>query len=660
MAKMSNVKKKTRSADGRKRSAANKKQVDKISTHVSGRSAKSSAAKRARTTKLKKQAGPVQRSETRSKSSLSQHRRVASLEAQLKEAKDTIKIMTEDFESTREELQSANEEILSSNEELQSINEELETSKEELQSTNEELTTINEELQVRNSELKDASDYTRAIIETMHESILMLTGDLRVKTANKGYYQMFHAAPEETEGALFYELAEHQWDIPQLRKQLTMVQSRDIPFTGFEVSANFSNIGPKTMLLNAYKFPKKEGSEPLILLAIQDITHRKHIEEELRGNEEKFRLLVQNSSDIITVFDQDATILYESPAIENILGYKPEEREGRNINMDPIVHPDDRKSKIGMLKKAMENPKENVYGEFRLRHKNGKYRTIEAIFRSFLDDTRINGIIANYRDVTDRKILEQQKDEFIGIASHELKTPVTSIKAYTQILQDVFEKAKDVKSAEMLEKMNTQVDRLTVLIVDLLDFTRIEGGKLKFREENYDLNDLISDVAEDMQRTAKHHKIETKLGRSIAIHGDRDRTGQVLANLLNNAIKYSPGAKRIIVTSKVEKDAVTICVQDFGIGIENTLVDKVFDRFFRVTEPVMNTFPGLGLGLYIAAEIVRRQGGKIWVKSAKNEGSTFCFSLPKEKFTPSRLEKFQDNQLQYSLATANFGKEKKK
>jgi two-component system, chemotaxis family, CheB/CheR fusion protein len=558
-------------------------------------------------------------------------KKVESLEAQLKEAKDTIRIMTEDFEATWEELQSTNEEILSSNEELQSINEELETSKEELQSTNEELTTISEELQIRNSELKEAAEYTRAIVETMHESLLMLNGDLRVKTANKGYYQMFKALPEETEGFFFYQLADHQWDIPQLRKQLTMVQTRDFPFTGFEVTAEFPRIGRKTVLLNAYKFPRREGAEALILLAIQDITHRKHMEEELRANEEKFRLLVQNSSDIITVFNRDGTILYESAAIENVLGYKPEEREGRNISMDPIVHPDDRKTKLAMLGTAIERPKENVYGEFRLRHKNGSYRTIEAIFRSFLDDRRINGIIANYRDVTDRKILEQQKDEFVGIASHELKTPVTSIKAYTQILQDVFEKAKDKKSAEMLGKMNTQVDRLTTLIVDLLDFTRIEGGKLKFRDENYDINVLISDVVEEMQRTTKHHTIQKKLDAAIMVRGDRDRVGQVLTNLLNNAIKYSPDSNRIIVRSKIDNDAVTICVQDFGIGIDGALVDKVFDRFFRVTEPVMNTFPGLGLGLYIAAEIIKRQGGNIWAKSTKGKGSTFCFSLPRPR-----------------------------
>jgi len=330
-------------------------------------------------------------------------KKIASLEGQLREARESIKIITEDFEATREELQSANEEVLSSNEELQSINEELETSKEELQSTNEELITINEELQIRNAELKEAGDYAKAVIETMHESLIMLTDDLKVKNANKGFYQTFQVTPEETEGVFLYELGNRQWDIPELRRQLKMVQTRDIPFINFEVSHNFPTIGWKSMILNAHKFPMKEGGQSMILLAVQDITERKKIVESLKENEERFRLLIQNASDIITVFDQDGTIKYESEAVEGMLGYTAKERIGRNINMDPIVHPDDRDIKIGLLKTSIAKPKENVFGQFRLRHKDGSYRTIDAIFRNLLDDKKINGIIANYRDITERK-----------------------------------------------------------------------------------------------------------------------------------------------------------------------------------------------------------------------------------------------------------------
>lgn len=277
------------------------------------------------------------------------------------------------------------------------------------------------------------------------------------------------------------------------------------------------------------------------------------MEDTLKSNEERFRLLVQNASDIITVFDQDGTIKYESPAIEPLLGYKPEERVGRNLNMDPIVHPEDRNIKLDLFRTAVDSPSKNLYGEFRLRHKNGTYRTIEAIFRNLLHDPKINGVIGTYRDITERKILEHQKDEFIGIASHELKTPVTSIKGYTQILEKKFRDSRDKQSTELLGKLNTQINRLTNLIVDLLDFTRIENGKLKFREEEYNINDLIEEVIDEMQQTTSAHTIIRKLARPVIINGDRYRTGQVLTNLLSNAIKYSPGAKRSLYPPKLSR-----------------------------------------------------------------------------------------------------------
>jgi two-component system CheB/CheR fusion protein len=568
----------------------------------------------------------------RSKKSISEsERRIIALENELKDARQNVKIITEEFETTREELQSANEEVLSSNEELQSINEELETSKEELQSTNEELTTINEELHNRNNELRQTSEYAEAILQTVHEAILLLNNDLRVQKANRGFYDLFKTTPDLTEGYYLHDLGNSQWDIPVLRKQLKLVQSKGQNLVNFEVDHEFPDIGRKVMLLNAESLQLKEQKHGLWLLAMQDITERKKIVSEILDKEENFRLMLQNSYDIITVFDKDGTIKYQSAAVENILGFKPEERIGKNIFQEKIIHPQDKAKKESMIREAIALPDQNIHAEIRMQAKDGRYRIIDAVVRNMLSNERINGILATYRDITDRKQLEQQKDDFIGIASHELKTPVTSIKAYAEVLQLKFMQLKDKDSAQLAKKMEKQVDRLTFLINDLLDITKISEGQLQLNLSSFDINALVREKSEEIQRIATGHKIILKLGRPRKVWGDKERTGQVVLNILSNAVKYSPKGKRVIISTEADKENVTVSIQDFGVGIDMELRKKIFDRFFRLNDEQHKNFPGMGLGLYIAAELIRKQDGKIWVNSTKGKGSTFHFTLPVRK-----------------------------
>jgi signal transduction histidine kinase len=249
------------------------------------------------------------------------------------------------------------------------------------------------------------------------------------------------------------------------------------------------------------------------------------------------------------------------------------------------------------------------------------------------DTIESKGLIRAIRYAIERKKADIQKDEFLGFASHELKTPVTSIKAYMQLMQLYArrEKSSTQKLQELLplvRKVDTQVDRLTHLINDLLDVTKVQAGKLEFNLEDFFLDEVLDEVVGNIQMTAQKHRIVVEGKTSVHVCGDRERTAQILINLLSNAIKYSPQADRVLVHLTDSEDNVRVAVQDYGIGIAKENQQKIFERFYRVDGMKQETYPGLGLGLHIAAEIVKRQNGRLSVESAEGKGSIFCLELP--------------------------------
>jgi PAS domain S-box-containing protein len=267
--------------------------------------------------------------------------------------------------------------------------------------------------------------------------------------------------------------------------------------------------------------------------------------------------------------------------------------------------------------------------EFRINHSDGSTHWCVANGRpQYRMDGSFSGYIGACVDITEQKNLQQQKDDFIGIASHELKTPVTSIKAYTQVLERMLLRKGYSQEAEMIKRMDVQLNRLTSLIGDLLDVTKINSGRLQFNDCEFDFNTLVRELVEDLQRTTEKHKLIENLTPTGLVFGDKERIGQVITNLIANAIKYSPQSDKIIVRTSMKNNEVNLCVQDFGIGISKDKLNRVFEQFYRVSGDMQHTFPGLGLGLYISSEIIKREGGKIWVTSVEGEGSTFCFALP--------------------------------
>ncbi len=240
---------------------------------------------------------------------------------------------------------------------------------------------------------------------------------------------------------------------------------------------------------------------------------------------------------------------------------------------------------------------------------------------------QVYAIIHAATDVTKLVQLQQQKDEFLGIASHELKTPVTSIKAYAQVLERMIRSEGDEKKATMVRKMDQQLNRLTGLIGDLLDVTKIQSGKMTFNPIEFDFDAVVEDIVDEMQHISSKHKIICNLESNAIVFADKERIGQVITNFLSNAIKYSTDADEIDVATHSQDGEVILSVRDYGIGISEDLQHLVFDQFYRVDGNLQHTYPGLGLGLYISAEIIKSEGGRIWVESTVGEGATFFFAL---------------------------------
>lgn len=359
-----------------------------------------------------------------------------------------------------------------------------------------------------------------------------------------------------------------------------------------------------------------------------DVTEQVLSRIELQRSKERLTL-AQKAGNVGTfewLLDDDKLIW--TPELEALYGFPMGGFKGTCKEWENRMHPDDIDPVMQALKASIKNGTQ-FYKEFRIIVPKKGERWLLGKGDVYFDDNgkpiRMVGVNI---DITQRKAFERQKDDFLGIASHELKTPVTSIKAYTQVLESIFRKKGDEKAANQLAKMDMQVDKLTNLIADLLDVTKIQSGKLLFHEEVFALNELVNEVVEEIQRTTDNHAIIKKIAEDRKIFGDRERIGQVITNLITNAIKYSPRADKIIVHTQTDDKNVILKVQDFGVGIPKEKQNKVFEQFFRVSGPKQNTFPGLGLGLYISSEIIKREGGTIWFESEEKKGSIFSFSLP--------------------------------
>jgi PAS domain S-box-containing protein len=359
-----------------------------------------------------------------------------------------------------------------------------------------------------------------------------------------------------------------------------------------------------------------------------DITARTKTEQLLRDSEERFRTIADSAPVLIWMTGTDKQITFVNKSWTEFAGIKQLVGNIGHLH-DDLLHPDDQAMVVNSYIQAFDAHQE-FYLEYRMRNRNDKYRWIgmKGIPRISTDGT-FEGYIGSGMDITEMKEHEQIKNDFIGMASHELKTPITSIKAYVQLLLTIYSKKTDDEFLlRSLSTVNKQINKLTRLITDLLDVSKMESGRLSLNSFEFDLNDLIKETVDEVQHTSTQHDILYTSAGSLTVYADRDRIAQVITNFLTNGIKYSPDSDRVDVVVSANDRVVTVAVRDYGIGINPEEQAKVFNRFYRVEGRNEQTFSGFGIGLYVAAEIVRRHGGNVWVESEKGNGSVFYFTLP--------------------------------
>jgi PAS domain S-box-containing protein len=369
----------------------------------------------------------------------------------------------------------------------------------------------------------------------------------------------------------------------------------------------------------------------------RDITERKLTEEALRRSEERFRSLIENALDIITILDANGTIYYESSSVEKVLGYHPTELIGQNFF--DCVHPDD-VSSCRNITATIRDTELTRPIEFRYRHRDGSWHTLEAIGQRFVDDTATTKIVVNSRDITERKRLEEVrlalerekelgvlKTRFFSMASHEFRTPLSTVLAAAQLLENSLADNSE-KELRNLRRIQDSVKTMVQLLDDILTINRAETGKLDFNPKPLALERFCRQFVEEMQLSAgdRHTLTFVCQGDCINVRCDEKLLRSILANLLSNAIKYSPSGGQVHCFLKFAPDCVRLQIRDRGMGISPEDRKQLFEPFYRGKN--VRHIAGTGLGLIVVKKCVDLHGGNIEIASDLGKGTTVTIVLP--------------------------------
>jgi two-component system sensor histidine kinase VicK len=524
------------------------------------------------------------------------------------------------------------------------MNEELAATNEEGQAMNEELTAANDALLVIQQELKAETDEKQLAIERLKINELnirnmvrqapvgmcIVEGDpLFVMEINDSFLEIVGRLREEFDSKPYWEVISEA--APYYRPITDNVMATGITYHANERELLLIRKGiPETVYVDFVYEPMKDpgGKAYAIMIVAIDVTDKVTHRQKVERAEESLRMATQAAglgTYYINVIDR---ILYPSEKLKEFFGFRPDEEMPYEAAINQI-HPDYRQRVANMVEAAITDGA--IYDtEYPIiAHNDGRIRWMRAIGAVQQDEKGTNRYFTGVlHDITEQKQDEIRKNDFIGMVSHELKTPLTSLHAVIQVTNQKLKNSEDKFLVGAMDKANQQVKRMTSMINGFLNISRLESGKILIEKQKFDIDKLLSEMIAESQITVNTHQFEFESCGDTEVFADRDKISSVVSNLMSNAVKYSPKGKLILIQCKVEDGYAIVSVTDDGMGIKPADIERIFDRYFRVESSHTQHISGFGIGLYLSAEIVRRHEGKIWATSVIGVGSTFYFSLP--------------------------------
>lgn len=480
---------------------------------------------------------------------------------------------------------------------------------------------------VQAEEALDKSEkYFRLLIENALDLITLLDREGRVIYNSPSLKRILGYEPYELNGRNVFELL-HPEDIQ------TVVEIFE---SGMQTPGSTEYV--------EYRFRHKDGSwrsfesignnllhDPAvngIVVNSRDITDRKQMEDQLKKSEEYFRALIENAMDIIIIINAVGNIIYVNPAVEKLLGHKPEELIGRSSF--EFIHPNDSEKALRIVNLAAKDPEFSPKIEFRALHTDGSYRYFEGIGKNYIDHPVVGGIVISFRDISDRKRMERELHErneeleaFAYTISHDLLTPAAVVEGYAKAALEADIEGRPEAERECLESIMRGARRMSDLIDSLLQYA--QAGHLETEISRVDPSDVLQETLMDLKERIRKRRVEVVVGGDMpAVPVDAVKLHQVFLNLIDNALKHMGKVPRprIEIGARREDTTVVFHVRDNGVGIPIELQKKVFEPFKHFS---VSGAPGLGIGLSTVKRAVEAWGGRIWLESKPGEGATFFF-----------------------------------